>query len=45
MAETDTNKPLEKLYQLFESVMSNLQMQLQIKKDEEKEKTYVLLRQ
>ena len=34
--ETDTNKPLEKAYQLFESVMSNLQEQLQTKREEQK---------
>ena len=45
MVETDTNKPLERAYQLFESVMSNLQMQLQIKRDEKKEETSMLLRQ
>ena len=45
MVETGTNKPLEKAYQLFESVVSNLQMQLHIKRDEQNEETYVLLRQ
>ena len=43
-AETDTDKPLEKAYQLFESVVSNLQAQLQTKKEEKKEETSVLLR-
>ena len=45
MAETDTDKPLEKAYQLFESVVSNLQTQLLIKRDKQKEETFVLLRQ
>ena len=45
MAETDTEKPLERAYQLFESVMSNLQRQLQIKRNEQNEETFVLLRQ
>ena len=44
-AETDTDKPLEKEYQLLESVMLNLQTQLQSKKDEQKEETSMLLRQ
>ena len=33
--ETDTDKPLERAYQLFESVMSSLQTQLQEKKEEQ----------
>ena len=45
MVETDIDKPLEKSYQLFESVVSNLEMQLHIKKDEKKEENSVLLRQ
>ena len=44
-AETGTNKPLEKAYQLFESVVSTLQEQIQAKKEEQKEETSVLLRQ
>ena len=43
--ETDTDKPLERAYQLFESIVSNLQTQLQTKKDEQVEETFVLLRQ
>ena len=33
---TDTDKPLERAYQLLESVMSNLHIQMQDKKDEQK---------
>ena len=42
--EAETNKPLERSYQLLESVMSNLQTRLQTKKDEKKEETSALLR-
>ena len=42
--ETDIDKPLERAYQLFESVMLNLQTQLHIKRDKQKEETSVLLR-
>ena len=42
--EIDTEKPLERAYQLLESVMSKLQTQLQAKKNDKKEETYVLLR-
>ena len=42
---TNTNKPLERAYQLFESVMSNLQTQLQTKMEEQEEETCVLLKQ
>ena len=42
---TNTNKPLERAYQLFESVMSNIQTQLQTKKEEQAEETFVLLKQ
>ena len=35
--ETVTEKPLERAYQLLESVVSNLQTQLQANKDEQKE--------
>ena len=42
--QTDTKKPLERAYQLLKSVVSNLQTQLQAKKDEKKEETSVLLR-
>ena len=34
--QTDTDKPLERTYQLLESVMSNLQAHLQAKKEEKK---------
>ena len=44
ITETDTDKPLERAYQLLESVMSNLQEQLQARKDEKKGETFVLLR-
>ena len=43
--EADTDKPLEKAYQLFESVVSTLQAQLQLTKEDQKEETYRLLRQ
>ena len=43
--ELDTNKPIERAYQLLESVVSNLQAQLQTKKEEQKEETSMLLRQ
>ena len=44
IANTDIDKPLERVYQLFKSVVSNLQTRLQSKKDEQKEETFVLLR-
>ena len=34
--ETDSDKPLERAYQLLESVVSNLQTQLHAKKDDKK---------
>ena len=37
--EGDTNKPLEKSYQLFESVVSTLHTQMQNTKEEQKEET------
>ena len=43
--ETNTGKPLERAYQLLESVVSNLQVQLQAKKEEQKEETSMLFRQ
>ena len=43
--EADTNKPLEKAYQLLENVVSTLQAQLQLTKEDQKEETYILLRQ
>ena len=42
---TDTEKPLKRAYQLFESVMSNIQTQLQTKKEEKAEQTFVQLKQ
>ena len=44
ITEINTDKPLERAYQLLESVVSNLQTQLQAKKDEQKGETFVLLR-
>ena len=44
-AESDTDKPLERAYQLFESVVSNLQTQLQTKREDKAEETFVLLKQ
>ena len=41
--EVDTNKPLEKSYQLFESMVSALQEQIQDTKEEQKEETVRLL--
>ena len=43
--EVNTDKPLEKAYQLFESVVSVLQAQRQDTKEEQKEKTARLLTQ
>ena len=43
--EADTEKPLEKAYQLFESVVSALQIHLQNTKEDQKEETSRLLRQ
>ena len=43
--EADTDKPLEKVYQLFKSVVSTLQTHLQYTKAEQKEETSRLLRQ
>ena len=37
--EADTDKPLEKAYQLFESVVSTLQIHLQNTKEDQKEET------
>ena len=45
VAKTDRDKPLERAYHLFESVVSNLQTQLQTKKEEQAEETFVLLKQ
>ena len=42
--EADTNKPFEKAYQLFESMVSTLQSHLLNTKEDEKEDTYRLLR-
>ena len=42
-AEVDTDKPLEKAYQLFESMVSTLQAQIQDTKEEQKEETIRLL--
>ena len=41
--EVDIDKPLEKSYQLFESVVSALQAQIQDTKEEQKEETVRLL--
>ena len=41
--EVDIDKPLEKEYQLFESVVSTLQVQMQNTKEEQKEETSRLL--
>ena len=43
ITETDTDKPLERAYQFLESVVSNLQSQMQAKKDEQKGETSALL--
>ena len=43
--EVDTDKPLEKAYQLFESMVSTLQKQMQNTKQEQKEETTRLLMQ
>ena len=43
--KTNPDKPLERVYQLFESVVSNLQTQMHIKGDEKMEETSMLLRQ
>ena len=45
LMEVDTDKPLEKAYQLFESVVSTLQVHMQNKKEEKKEETSRLLMQ
>ena len=45
LMEADTDKPLEKAYHLFESVVSTLQVQMQNTKEEQKEETYRLLMQ
>ena len=42
--ETNTEKPLEKEYQLFKSVAFTLQAQLQAKAEGKKEETSMLLR-
>ena len=41
--EVDTNKPLERAYQLFESMVSTLQAYIQETKEEQKEETTQLL--
>ena len=41
--EVDTDKPLERAYQLFESVVSALQAQIQETKEEQKEEIVRLL--
>ena len=41
--EVDTEKPLERAYQLFESVVSTLQAQIQDTKEEQKEETIRLM--
>ena len=41
--EVDTDKPLERDYQLFESMVSTLQEQIQDTKEEQKEETVRLL--
>ena len=43
MVEVDTEKSLERSYQLFESVVSALQAQIQETKEEKKEETVRLL--
>ena len=43
--KVDTDKPLEKAYQLFESVVSMLQAQMQDTRDEQKEEIARLLMQ
>ena len=43
--EADTDKPLEKAYKLFESVVSMLQAQMQDTREEQKEETTRLLMQ
>ena len=45
LTEIDTDRPLEKAYQLFESVVSALQAQRQDTKEEQKEETVRLLTQ
>ena len=39
LAEVDTDKPLEKSYQLFKSMVSALQTQMQNTREEKKEET------
>ena len=41
--EVDTDKPLERAYQLFESMVSTLQAQIQETKEDQKEETIWLL--
>ena len=43
--EVDTDKPLEKAYQLFESMVSALHVQMQNTREEKKEETTRLLMQ
>ena len=43
--KTDTEKIMEKAYQLFKSIVSNLQAQQQAKAEEQNEETSMLLRQ
>ena len=42
---TDIDKPMERSYRLFEIFMSNIQTQLQTKKEEQAEENFVLLKQ
>ena len=44
LAETDTEKTLKRAYRLFKSVVSNLQTQLQKKKEEQAKEMCVLLK-
>ena len=43
--EVGTNKPLEKAYQLFESVVATLEVHIQNNKEDKKEETSRLLMQ
>ena len=45
LIEVNTNKPLEKSYQLFESMVLALQTQMQNTREEQKEETTRLLMQ
>ena len=44
LVEVDTDKPLKRAYQIFESMVSALQAQIQETKEEQKEETVRLLR-